>query len=468
MKGGIGQVLKTNKKSFFSNLFSEREKNKNGNSDYQNNGMIDLRKISEHEENEKKQNVLKILFKNRKHNEKYSSDEDRSVVDVEAEKISERFNTAHTVLWIVLLLFVVIFCVFFSEGITTGNMQHMFRNMFVRSETSEGASSYYFSINENAVFGGFAEVPVVAGSDRIVIFSPDGSHEYSAESKYSLPAMITSDKYVLIYDKSGKSYGIYDEFGLCHFESTGGKIYGGMIAYDGTYALARKGSEYMTEITVYNFNFEVMTAIKKNNAYASMDIKNNGSEIMLVTYSVLPDGNVESELMLLKNGEKSPRVLLTLENGTPIECKYLEGDRIAILFDKAFCIFDKDGNMLSSCALNINDIYIYNISDEGRLLLAERIYKSSSTFRVEMIKLNDVGMKKIHYTLNDTPVGLNMYGDYAYIITEHKVIRLDKEDFDNEDVFVSDRKLYSLIFVSGDEFVCMADSALKIVWKEIS
>ncbi len=468
MKGGAGSALKKNKNSFFSNIFSDIRKNKDRSAEDQNDGRIDLRKISEYEENEKKQNILKILFKNRKQGEKHSAEEERPTVDVEAKRISERFNIAHNVLWIVLLLFVVIFCVFFSEGITTGNMQHMFRNMFGRGEATEGASSYYFSINENAVFGGFSEVPVIAGSDRIVIFSPDGSHEYSKESEYSLPAMITSDKYALVYDKSGKAYGIYNEFGVCHFESTGGKIYGGMIAYDGTYALARKGSEYMTEITVYTQNFEVMTAIKKNNAYASMDIKNNGSEIMLVTYSVSPDGNVESELMLLKNGEKTPRVLLTFENGTPVECKYLDNGQIAILFDKAFCIFDKDGNMLSSCAVDMNDIYMYNISDEGQLLLAERIYGSSNTFRVEMIKLDGVGMKKIQYTLKDTPIQLNMYGDYAYIITEYKVIRLDKEAFDNEDVYVSDRKLYSLVFVSGDEFVCMSDCVSKIVWKENS
>ena len=460
--------MKKNNNSFFSNLFSETRKSKNKQSENQNAGRIDLRRFSESEENDKKQNILKVLFKSRKRGEKYSSEEERPTVDVEAKKISERFNVAHNVLWVVLLAFVVIFCVFFSNGITTGNMQHMFRNMFGRGEVTQSTSSYYFSINENAVFGSVDKVPIIAGSDRIVVFSPDGSHEYSEDSEYSLPAMITSDKYVLIYDKGGKAYGIYNEFGLCHSESSGSKIYGGIIANIGTYAIARKGSEYMTEITVYNPNFEVVTVIKKNNAYASMDVKASGSEMMLVTYSVLPDGTVESELMLLKNGEKTPRVLLTFENGTPIECRYLRDGKIAILFDRAFCIFDKDGVQIASCAVNMNDLYMYSISDNGQLMTAERVYGSSNTFAVEMIMLDGVSMKKMQYTLKDVPIELNMYGDYAYIITEHKVIRLDAQDFGKERVFGSDRKLHSLVFIEKDEFICLSDAILKINWEEDS
>ncbi|MBE6608197.1 MAG: hypothetical protein E7633_06560 [Ruminococcaceae bacterium] len=456
--------MKTSKKSFFSNLFSENGKNKNKNPEWQNDGRIDFGKISEYEENERKQNILKILFKNRKHKEKHSSDEDRPVVDAEAKKISERFNTAHNLLWLVLLLFVAVFCIFFSEGITTGNMQHMFRNMFGRGEVTEGTSSYHFSINENAVFDSISNIPIIAGSDRVVIFSPDGSHEYSEESEYSLPALKTSGKFALIYDAGGKAYGIYDEFGVCHFENSGGKIYDGSVSGDGTYAIARKGKEYMTEITLYNAAFEAVTVIKKNNAFASMDIKDDGSEIILVTYSVFANVNVESEIMLLEKGQKTPRKLFTLENGTPIECKYLENGNIAVLFDRSLVLFDRDGEKLASCAIDMNSIYMYNMSDGGRLLFAERIYGSSNTYKVELVAFDGVSVKKSQYTLKNKPVELNMYGDYAYIITENKVVRLDAENFDNETNYLSDRKINSLIFLSEDVFVCTADSAVKIVW----
>ncbi|MBQ1226359.1 MAG: hypothetical protein IIX75_04645 [Clostridia bacterium] len=454
-----------NKNSFFSNLFSQNGKDKKSDNSYSADGRINLSKISESEESEKKQNILKILFKDKKHKEKYSSDEERPVIDAEAKRISERFNTAHNSLWIVLLTFVVIFCIFFSEGVSTGNMQHIFRNMFGRGEVIESISGYYFSINNNAVFDSISGVPVVAGSDRIVIFSPDGSHEYSEESEYLLPELKASDKIALIYDKGGKAYGIYDEFGQRHFQKdAGGKIYGGAVANDGTYVISRKGNEYMTEINVYTSTFEVINSIKKNNAFASVDIKGNGSEIMLVTYSVSPSGNVESEIMLLKKGEKSPRKLITLENGTPIECKYLKNDNIAILFDKSYCILDKDGNMLSSCAVDINSIYMYSISDDGKLFTSQRIYGIPDTYKTELIHLDGVSMTKLQYTLKNAPVKLNMYGGYAYIITEHEAIRLGAENFNDKKIYRSDKKIEDLIFISKEAFICTADCILKIDW----
>lgn len=456
--------MKTDKNSFFSNLFSQTGKNKTESRTSSADGRIDLSKISENEESEKKQNILKILFKNRKPKEKYSSDEERPTIDAEAKKISERFNVAHNSLWIVLLSFVVIFCIFFSEGVSTGNMQHILRNMFGEGDTKESASSYYFSINENAVFDSISNIPIVAGSDRIVVFSPDGSHEYSEESEYLKPEVKTSSALALVYDKGGSAYGVYDEFGQRHFESEGGKIYGGVIANDGTYALSRKGKEYMTEISVYNQSFEVVTVIKKNNAFACMDIKDNGSEIMLVTYSVFPSGNVESEIMLLEKGEKTPKKLFSLENGTPLECRYLENGEIAILFDKTFCIFDRDGNMLSSYAVDVNGIYMYNISDDGRLLFSQRVYGNTDTYRIELITLDGVSMKKQQYTLKNKPVKLNMYGGYAYIITEHKIIRLDAENFSEEKIYKSDKRINGLVFISKDTFVCTSDSILKIDW----
>lgn len=456
--------MKKSKNSFFSNLFSKTGKDKKSDNSYSADGRIDLSRISESEESEKKQNILKILFKNRKQKDKYSSDEERPTVDAEAKKISERFNVAHNTLWIVLLTFVVIFCIFFSEGVSTGNMQHIFRNMLGKGEATESVSSYYFSINKNAIFDSFSNVPIVAGSDRIIVFSPDGSHEYSKESQYMLPALKTSNRLALVYDKGGNAYGIYDEFGQRHFEEGGNKIYGGAIANDGTYAISRKGKEYMTEISVYTSTFETVTSIKKNNAFASMDIKDNGSEIMLVTYAVFPSGNVESEIMLLKNGEKTPRKLLTLEKGTPIECKYLENGNIALLFDKSYCIFDKDGNMLSSCAVDISDVYMYNISDDGKLLTAQRIYTGADTYKIELTHLDGVSMTKLKYTLKNRPVKLNMYDGYAYIITEDKIIRLGAGNFNDEKIYHSGRKINDLIFISKEAFVCTQDCISKINW----
>jgi hypothetical protein len=57
-----------------------------------------------------------------------------------------------------------------------------------------------------------------------------------------------------------------------------------------------------------------------------------------------------------------------------------------------------------------------------------------------------------------------MYGGYAYIITEHETIRLGAENFNDEKIYRSDKKIEDLIFISKDVFICTADCILKIDW----
>lgn len=426
-------------------------------------GRIDLGKFSENQKKVKKPNVFKVLFRKNKAFDLNSDSDERPTVDAEAKKISERFNMAYNLLWLVFILFVVLFFVFFGDGITTGSMQYMFRDMFGHGDALGSADEYYFSVNDNAVFADFSGVPVVAGSDRVVIFAPDGSHQYSDESKYALPEIRTSDKYILIYDKNGTAFAVYDAFGERYSEAEeGGRIYCGALADNGTYAIARKGSEYNSEIAIYNSNFELISHNKKNNRVASLDIKEDGSEIVLLSYLVTADGKVESELILCGASSDTPRKLVTFNHGMPLECKYLENGGIAILFDDMLCILDKDGNKTASCAVNINETYMYALADDGALGYCERIHEDSDMFSFELVRLAGNTMKKFKYTVNGRVVGLNMYGDYAYIITEHFVVRLDASELKKAETYKTDGRIYSFVIISGDEYICFADSIEKI------
>lgn len=423
---------------------------------------IDFKRFSENREKQKKQNVFKVLFKKNKAFDSASDADERPTLDVEAKKISERFSLAHNILWIVLILFVVTYFAFFSDSITTGSMQHMFRNMLGHGDALGSSDKYGFSVNDNAVFAEFSGVPVMAGSDRVVIFAPDGSHQYSDESPYALPEIKVSDKYILIYDRSGNSFGIYDAFGTRYTENSGGKIYSAALADNGTYVVGRKGNEYNSEISIYTSNFELVNLIKKNNRVASLDIKKDGSEIMLLTYSVSPEGDVESELMLLETRSDSPRKLFTLNEGMPLECKYLADGRIVLLFDDTISVLDGDGKQIASMAIDIASSYIYALSERGELGYFSRGYVDSDKLTFHMLRLDENGVKRSQHDVSGKVTRLNMYSDFAYIITENKAIRISTGDTGDVSYFVSERKMYSLVRISGKEYIAFSDALEKI------
>ena len=185
----------------------DNEKNRNDIPGEELSKRIDFKKFAPEKPKKKKTNVFKSLFKKNKAFELSSDSDERATVDPEAKKISERYGLAYSILWIVLIVFVVSYFAFFSDSITTGSMQYVFRDMLGHGGGGQTVSGYGFSVNDNAVFTEFSGVPVIAGQDRVVIFAPDGSHQYSDESPYDTPSVESSEKYLLIYDENGNTVG---------------------------------------------------------------------------------------------------------------------------------------------------------------------------------------------------------------------------------------------------------------------
>ena len=79
-----------------------------------------------------------------------------------------------------------------------------------------------------------------------------------------------------------------------------------------------------------------------------------------------------------------------------------------------------------------------------------------------LAKLDKNGLKKSSCRVEDRVVGLNMYGDYAYIITEHSVIRFTAPDASQTQIYRSHRRIYSFVAVSGREYVCFSDTMTEI------
>lgn len=426
----------------------------------ENSERIDFRKFAPQKEKSKKTNVFKLLFKKNKVFELSSDSDERPTVDIEAKKISERFGLAYSILWIVLIVFVVTYFAFFSDSITTGSMQSVFRNMLGHGKVEEAVPNYGYSVNDNAVFAEFAGVPVIAGSDRVVIFAPDGSHQFSDESSYALPAVKTSEKYVLIYDTLGGAFGIYDAFGPRYTEKDGARIIDGAVSDNGSCVIARKGSEYNSEISVYTPNFELLNLIKKNNRVASIDMKPDGSEIMVLSYYVYPDGNVESELMLLEVRSDAPRKLITLNEGMPLECRYLDSGRILLLFDDMISLLDKDGNEITSMSIDVSSMFSYTLSEKGELLYLTSSYSNTEDFTLDLLRLEENGVKKYQYKISGRPDTLNTHGNSAYIITKKKVLRLDTDGLKNAAAVSGNKKIYGVVVINGKEYVAYADSLI--------
>ena len=166
--------------------------------------------------------------------------------------------------------------------------------------------------------------------------------------------------------------------------------------------------------------------------------------------------------MLLEYEKDSPKKIITLNEGMPLECRYLENGNISVLFEDCFTVLDGNGNIISSCNVDYGEMYLYTLSDTGVLAYFKRVPDNSEKFTAHFIKLSSETMKHSEIKVDTGAVGLNISGDKAYIITVSSIISVDMEDTKNNKVYRSDKKIHSFIVISDKTYVCLADAIKEI------
>jgi hypothetical protein len=192
-----------------------------------------------------------------------------------------------------------------------------------------------------------------------------------------------------------------------------------------------------------------------------MDMNGKTGEIALLTYSVSYDGKVESELMILDTESDAPKKIINLDEGLPIECRYLDNGNISVLFEDCLTLVDPLGGTFSSCALDCTDMYSYKLSDTGALVYAKRVADNSEKFSVHTVLMSENSVKSFSLLIDGRLVGLNISRETAYIITERSAVSVNMSSGKDKKVYSSDEKLKYFIEISDEIYACFATSIKK-------
>ena len=169
--------------------------------------------------------------------------------------------------------------------------------------------------------------------------------------------------------------------------------------------------------------------------------------------------------MLLEVRSDSPRKLVTLNEGTPLECRYLGNGQILLMFDDMICLYDKDGNEMTSMAIDTTSMFSYTLSENGELLYLTQSYSDSADFTVHLLRPTENGVKKYQCKISGRPSALSIYGDKAYIVCGSKVTRLDTDGLLNAATVSGDKTVYGVLIIDSKEYVAYADS---LIFKEFT
>ena len=262
------------------------------------------------------------------------------------ENISAGLGIVQVLLYLSLFAFVVLSFLTNSNLITYQNFYHFFQDLNASAERVDIFShdSVSYSTDEEQSFTLYRKGLAVAGNTSVTIFSATGRQLVSHGIQYNDPVAVGSGKYLLVYERGGKQYSLYNANTQMHAGETEYPISGAAVSDSGMYALISSASDANSAVYLYNNRFALINIYKKGGNVLDVAISPDGHRIALLTVSPT-SGGVSTSLMVAEPGKGSAIAERVIASSIGIECHFTDDGKIAALCTTGVAYLSASGEL---------------------------------------------------------------------------------------------------------------------------
>lgn len=262
------------------------------------------------------------------------------------ENISAGLGILQVVLYLSLFAFVVLSFLTNTNLITYQNFYHFFQDLNASAERVDIFShdSVSYPTNDEQSFTLYRKGLAVAGNTSVTIFSATGRQLVSHGIQYNDPVAVGSGKYLLVYERGGKQYSLYNANTQMYSGETEYPISGATVSDSGMYALISSASDANSAVYLYNNRFSLINIYKKGGNVLDVAISADGHRIALLT--VIPNaGSVSTSVMLAKPGEGSAIAEKQIASSLGLRCHFTESGKLAVLCSTGVAYLSGNGEL---------------------------------------------------------------------------------------------------------------------------
>ena len=147
----------------------------------------------------------------------------------------------------------VVFGIFrYQDDLTLENIQRMMSYVKAAGTTADPFTEYRFEAGLETVYAPFGAGLAVSSGDTYSFISGLGSSKYSIQLHYNDPALCTSDKFVLIYDRGGKGFCVANSYAEYLNTALESPILTASMNREGAFALVTNEAGARSAVSVYN------------------------------------------------------------------------------------------------------------------------------------------------------------------------------------------------------------------------
>lgn len=262
------------------------------------------------------------------------------------ENISAGLGIVQVVLYLSLFAFVVLSFLTNTNLITYQNFYHFFQDLNASAERVDIFShdSVSYSTDKEQSFTLYRKGLAVAGNTGVTIFSATGRQLVSHGIQYNDPVAVGSGKYLLVYERGGKQYSLYNANTQMHTGETEYPISGAAVSDSGMYALISSASDANSAVYLYNDRFALINIYKKGGNVLDATISADGRRIALLT--VTPNaGGVSTSVMIAEPGRGTAIAEKVIAASTGLQCHFTDSGKLAVLCSTGVAYLSNNGEL---------------------------------------------------------------------------------------------------------------------------
>ncbi len=361
-----------------------------------------------------------------------------------------KLNILKKILVIALVLTILLGVIFSSGRLSINNIYYSAMDIWYMNSYSEAPSNIlnYTKASTNDDFALYKNGLVAASGSEVKIFNATGRVTLTSGDIFANPTIITSNKYVIVYDLGGSKFSIYNSFKKIETVTLDGTIAYASMSEDGGFVIVEKTQDYNSVTHIYDDDCNRISAYATNEYVIAAQMSQNGKYTAVISSSA-EHGEMSSTLTVLKQNKKKVHAQIDVGNLSPYTCSFVSNNRIAVFYNDRVCVYNLKGKLIGEYIYPSSKLaYISHTQGGLSLLFEDDLINGQNT----LVVLNKNGKQTYSGKISGSFTDMEMYGGYVFLLTNNGICKF------NSKTKITTFKESDIIF--GELLVCSKDKVL--------
>ncbi len=361
-----------------------------------------------------------LYFSTEPQKEKVLRHEDfQAAGDVYYAQVSAGYKVIQRLIWTVFIVFMILSILLNYRAITYDNFYYLIKDFSSAADTQGSVyETLSYESDDRQRFtlyrGGVASV----SPSKISVFTATGRRTLNDTSAFSSPYIISSDRYMLVYDTSGKTFSLYNSFARIHNETLNYPVYDACFAEDGSFAVLTRESDSLAAIYVYDRSFDFAGGFTNNTYVFDLAMSRQRNMLSVLSYD-LGEGIGDTVLTIKQLDTMETEKTLRFSGEFPLGCVFLEKNLFAVVTDTYIRIFDRNFECKTiSRDYSSEELSAYFISEQGIAVATTRMSQTN------VIAIDKNGEEAYNGSVLLNVADIAVQDNYLFLQTESGVARM--------------------------------------------